>query len=182
VPRFLLHAGLLTVLVLAVGGCGYSLGYSTPPGVKTISIPIFWNATFPLRREVEVELTSAFRQEIQARTDLRIIDESSSPDAVIRGRIVEFRERVVAEGRRDEKTESNVVAIVDLEIENYRDGTLRIERVSDVEPFSIQAGESFEVGRRRAIRNIAEKLVVALEDWGPGGEEVEEPKAAGTGS
>jgi hypothetical protein len=146
-------------------GCGYTLGYRTPPGVKTVAVPIFANATFPLRREVEFELTSSFRQELQARTGLRIVDETGSPDLVVRGRIVEFREWVIAEGRLDVKTESSVVARVDLSIENYLDGTLRPAQVYDSEPFSIEAGESFAVGRARAIRKLAEKLVVALEDW-----------------
>lgn len=169
---------ILLLTALSVTGCGYSLGYRTPPGVKTVAVPIFWNATFPLRREVEMDLTSAFRQEIQARTDLRIIDESSSPDMVVRGRILDFRERVVAEGDRDAKLESNLVARVELEVENYRDGTTWTTQVSDVEPFSsIEGGEGFDVGRRRAIRNVAEKLVVALEEWGG-----EDGAAAGDGS
>ena len=166
-----LRASVLILLSWIAGGCGYGLGYRTPAGAKTVSIPIFLNATFPLRREVEIELTSAFRQEIQSRTDLRIIDETSSPDLVVRGKVLEFRERVVAEGRHDVKTESNLVALVELEIEDHRSGTVRIERVSDVEPFSVQGGEDFDVGRRRAIGNIAEKLVVALEDWGEAGSE-----------
>ncbi len=156
---------LVAVLLVGGSGCGYSLGYRTPPGVHTVSVPIFLNETFPLRREVEYELTSAFRQEIQVRTGLRIIDEEAGPDLVVRGRILEFRERVVAEGPRDVKTESNLIAVVELRIENYRNNTIRIQRVPNVEPFSIEIGETFQDGRRRAVRNIAEKLVVALEDW-----------------
>jgi lipopolysaccharide assembly LptE-like protein len=160
----------LLVFLPALTGCGYTLGYRMPPGVRTVSIPIFENATFPLRREVEFEITSAFRQELQARTDLRIVDENGSPDLLVRGRILEFRERVIAQSRQDVKTESNLVALVELRIENYLAGTVRVERVNDVEPFSIESGESFATGQRRAIRNIAEKLVVAMEDWGGDGE------------
>ncbi len=153
------------LFLCGVSGCGYTLGFRAPPGARTVAVPIFNNATFPLRREVEFELTSAFRQEVQARTGLVLIDESSNPDLVVRGRILDFRERVVAEGRLDQKTESQVLALVELQIENYLDGTRRIEAVNDLEPFSILAGETFAVGRRRAIRNLAEKLVVAMEDW-----------------
>lgn len=169
-------AALLAAAALGAPGCGYGIGFQPPPGVHTVSVPIFFNATFPLRREVEFDLTSAFRQEIQARSSLRIVDESSSPDLVVRGRILEFRERVVAEGRYDVKTESSIVAKVELRIENYLDGKLRVEMISDVEPFSIEAGETFQTGTQRAIRNIAEKLVVALEDW-DGGAESAAPEA-----
>ena len=65
------------------------------------------------------------------------------------------------------KIESNVVALIELQVEDYIAGTRRAEAISDVEPFSIESGESFEVGRQRAIQNLAEKLVIALEDWGP---------------
>jgi len=131
-----------------------------------VAAPIFANATFPLRREIEFELTAAFREELLLRTGLQIVDETAAPDLIVRGRIIEFRELVIAEGRRDEKTESSVVATVELEIENYLDRTRRIERVRESEPFSVQLGESFETGRRRAIRKVAEKLVVRVEDWG----------------
>lgn len=170
-------AAAVVFLSEAVSGCGYSIGYRETPGVRTVAVPTFHNATFPIRREIEYEITSAFRQELQARTSLRIIDELASPDMVVRGRILEFRERVVAEGKQDQKTESSLVALVELQIENYKGGTLRVERVSDVEPFSIQAGESFDDGRRRAIRNLAEKLVIAAEDWS-GGEPLPEEGGA----
>ena len=160
------RAAPLAAALLALPGCGYTLGFRTPEGVTTVAVPIFQNATFPLRREIEFDLTSAFRQELQARTALRLVDENASPDMVLRGRIVEFREWVVAEGARDEKTESSVVATVEIAVENYLARTARIERVSDVEPFSTAAGESFATGRDRAIRKLAEKLLVRVEDWG----------------
>src|SRR5258705_6903152 len=105
--RAVLSAARLVAAVLVLPGCGYTLGWRAPEGVSTVSVPIFQNATFPLRREIEFELTSAFRQELQARTALSLVDEHASPDLVLRGRIIEFREWVVAEGDRDQKTESS---------------------------------------------------------------------------
>ena len=90
------------VLALAGGGCGYSLGYRTPPSVARIAVPIFDNQTFPLRREVELELTRAFREEIQSRTSLILTTEADA-DMVVYGTVNDFEERVVAEGPRDEK-------------------------------------------------------------------------------
>jgi len=161
-------AGLLTL-----SACGYSLDYRLPPGVSTIAVPLFVNDTFPLRREIEFELTALFRQELQSRARVRIVDSAANPDLVVRGRIREFREWVVAETRTDQKSESSVVANVELEIENYTNDTVRAERVYASEPFSIQSGETFQDAQRRALRNVAEKLVIALEDWGD-----ESPEAA----
>lgn len=46
--------GLLTVLVC---GCGYAAGYRLPGGVEVVNVPVFDNQTFPLRRDVELDLT-----------------------------------------------------------------------------------------------------------------------------
>jgi len=94
-------------------GCNYSLGVPLPPSVRTVAVPTFNNNTFPLRREIEYELTSAVRKEIQSQTSLQI-SSSGGADLVIHGTIVEFREQVVAEGKHDQKIESTIVASVSL--------------------------------------------------------------------
>lgn len=152
-------------LAILCGGCGYSLGYRVPDSVETIAVPMFDNQTFPLRREVELDLTAEVRKELQARTPLRLVD-SSDADMVVYGTVKEFRERLVAEGRLDEKTESTVVILVRLIIEDYRNGTRREESVSVREPLSVQAGETLDQARSRAIRNLAEKVVEQVEVWG----------------
>ena len=151
-------------LVVGLGGCGYALGYRKDPTLACIAVPTFTNATFPLRREVEYELTSAVRKEIQARTPWRLVA-SADADLVVFGRILEFDELVIAEGRRDEKTESNLRVTVELRAEDYRHLRTWTQQVRDVEPFSIESGETIAVARRRAIGNLAEKIVLALEAW-----------------
>ena len=79
--RRLLAAAAL--VLAAAAGCGYTPGYRTPGSVSTISVPIFDNHTFPLRREVEYDLTSAFRRQIQSRTALSIVDHGDA-DMVVR--------------------------------------------------------------------------------------------------
>lgn len=155
-------AGLLVPLVL--NGCGYRLGYQAPPSVYTIAVPIFDNRTFPLRRDVEYELTSALRREIQARTPLRLVAESDA-DLVVFGTVSRFYETVIAEGRRDEKLESNISVTVDLVIEDRVHDVSWKKRETKVEPFSIAQGETIDVARRRAIDNLAEKILVELEAW-----------------
>ena len=182
--RLALRGGrlLLAAALSLPSGCGYSLGFQVSPGVTTVAVPVFLNDTFPLRREIEFELTSAFRQELLARTDLRLVDETGNPDLVVRGRILEFRERVVAEGRLDQKLESSVVARIELRIENYLDQTTRIlEPISSSEPFSVQAGETFQDGRRKGIRNLAERLVVRMEDWEADDDPLEVPEPVPSG-
>jgi hypothetical protein len=155
---------LLACMASLGAGCGYSLGVRSPPGVETVAVPIFNNATFPLRRDVEYEVTSALRKEIQTRTPLRLVS-SEQADLVVHGTVAEFDEWVVAEGRQDEKVESNLRITVDLIVEDYRNRVRRDIRVQDVEPFSVASGETIDVARLQAVGNLAEKIVQALEEW-----------------
>jgi predicted PilT family ATPase len=145
-------------------GCGYALGYRTPDSVTTIAVPIFNNETFPLRREIEYELTNAVRKEIQTKTHLELVDQDAA-DMVVYGTIREFQERVVAEGRRDEKIESNIHVTVELVVEDYRNKRRWRERVRVREPLSIERGETLEVAEKRAFENLAERILVTLESW-----------------
>ncbi len=155
---------LLGLTLMASAGCGYSLGYRAPPSVTSIAVPIFHNATFPLRRELEFALTSATRKQIQTRTSLVLVD-SDEADMVVKGTISDFRERVVAEGRNDEKLESRVLITVSLLVEDYQNKKRWEERIRVDEPVSFDAGETIETGRQRAIEDLAEKIVNTLDSW-----------------
>ena len=83
--RFLVGASL--VLVLAA--CGYSSGYRLPEGVYRLAVPMFENQTFPLRRELEYDLTRSIRQRLELKTDARIVSREEA-DAVLEGTILTF--------------------------------------------------------------------------------------------
>jgi hypothetical protein len=157
--------GLLGLgLVAASAGCGYSLGYRPPPSVGTVAVPIFDNETFPLWREVEYELTEAFRREIQARTGLRL-STAESADMVIRGRITEFRPLVIAEGNADKKTESVLLVAASLVVEDMVNRRRSEVEVRVREPFSDELGETVETARAQAIKDLSEKMLLAIEWW-----------------
>jgi hypothetical protein len=117
-----------------------------------------------LRRDIETELTSALRQEIQGRTALRLVVDGES-DMTVYGWVREFRERVLAEGERDEKLESMISVRIDLRIEDYANGTVREEVVVENQPLSISRGETVDAARRRAVDNLAEKILLKVESW-----------------
>jgi hypothetical protein len=104
------------------------------------------------------------RRTVHARTPLRVVSEEGA-DLILRGRIVEFREAPRVEGAFDEKIESLVLAVVDLELEDYRNDYRARYRVRTTEPFSEAAGESFATGRSRAFGNLAERIVARIEYW-----------------
>jgi|TARA_B100000809_G_scaffold258815_1_gene302668 hypothetical protein len=81
------------------------------------------------------------------------------------GWIREFREKVLAEGELDEKLESLVSIRIDLRIEDYANRTVREEKVVETQPLSASRGESIDAARKRAIDNLAEKILLKVEPW-----------------
>ena len=153
--------------LVLVAGCGYSAGYRAPPSVESVAVPIFQNATFPMRREVEYEVTKALRNEILARTSLRLTDDRDA-DMAVYGTVREFRENVVTEGAHDKKIESILVIVVGLIVEDYRNARRSQSEVRVREPFSPQLGETSETVRARAIKNLSERMLLNIESWEEG--------------
>jgi hypothetical protein len=81
------------------------------------------------------------------------------------GWIREFREKVLAEGELDEKLESLVSIRIDLRIEDYANRTVREERVVETQSLSASREESIDAARKRAIDNLAEKILLKVEPW-----------------
>jgi len=153
---------------LLLPGCGYSLGYRAPSSVKTIAVPMFNNYTFPMRREIEYDLTSAVRKEIQTRTPLALIDSEES-DMTLYGSVRAFRQRLLAEGRvLNQPIEQTIIISVDIRVEDYVNQRVWKERVTVQEPVSLQVGETIVDGRERAVENLSEKIVELLGTWEAG--------------
>ena len=86
--RLLLSAGmLLAALVLA--GCGYHVaGHAArlPSDWKTIAVPAFQNHTTHYR--IEQRFTEAVIREFLSRTKYRIVQDTATADAVLRGDVL----------------------------------------------------------------------------------------------
>lgn len=164
--RGLLPLPFLCTWILAAG-CGYGLGYRAPPGVETVAVPIFQNGTFPLRRDIEYEVTDALRKEILARTSLRLVD-SGEADLVLLGTIREYRTPTAAEGPRDSRIEASLVVVVGLVVEDYSSGRRSDVEIRVAEPYSPQLGETDLDARDRAVRSLAERMLLAIESWEEG--------------
>lgn len=80
----------LCLALLGLAGCGYhTLGAAThlPPGVRTLSVPVF--ATRTEAYHTEAVMTNAVIREFAARTRLRVTpDTGGNPDAVLHGTIL----------------------------------------------------------------------------------------------
>ncbi len=90
VSRWWIFVSVLSVLLLAVSGCGYKTGghaATLPASVHTVAIPAFINQSKTYR--VEQVLTAAVVREFVSRTHYRILNqESADADATLRGTVV----------------------------------------------------------------------------------------------
>lgn len=155
---------LATLLLGSGGGCGYSLGYRAPTEIRTVAVPIFQNQSFPLYREIEYELTSIFREEIQARTPLHL-SSSETADLVVLGTIRDFRQATVAEDENDRAIESMLIVAVSLIVEDYVHERRWEEDLRVAEPFSVQLGDTTATVKARAFKNLSERMLLAIKSW-----------------
>ena len=148
-----------------LAGCGYTTGYRMPDGVQRMFVPIFANETFPLRREIEYDLTRAVKQELELRSDVQLVSENDA-DARLDGTVVSFREAPLTEGPLDVEQETSIDVTVQVRLVRISDDRVLFEGpIHDHATFSIIRGQSVADARAEAIQEIAERLVSELEAW-----------------
>jgi hypothetical protein len=82
---------VLTLLAPAVllGGCGYSLRTSLPPGIRIVHVPVLVNKT--AEPGIEDFITQALTQAVVQGARVRIAANAQEADATLEGSIVEYR-------------------------------------------------------------------------------------------
>jgi hypothetical protein len=163
---FLALAVSILAAVTSLPGCGYSSGFALPDDVGTVAVPIFRNETFPLRRDVELDLTRSVKEEFELRSDARVVSDVASADAILEGTVIEFDQGVLAEGVADTVQEAGIRILVRIRLVRTRDGSQLVERtISDYQAFTGQPGDGLESARDFAIRELARRIVMAIEPW-----------------
>ncbi len=121
--RSVLLAAAAAVL-LGTGGCGYhSLGAAThlPPGVKTLSVPLF--ATHTVNSGTQTAMTEAVIREFAARTQFRVTpSEAAGADAVLHGTILQEAVRPLTYNTATQQSSSYLVTVVVAVTLTGRDG------------------------------------------------------------
>ncbi len=161
---------VLVVLILAVtAACGYHLrgtGSSLPPGVRTMSIPVFKNLT--TRYELDIKLTRAVINEMVTRGKVSVEADAGKADAVLEGEVASFTARPVAftgQTRADRYT-ITVTARVVLRDRASQKALFSNPAFVYVEEYDVPPGRDFDSVQAEAIDRVAEKfarsLVVAI--------------------
>jgi hypothetical protein len=148
---------------LPAAGCSYTTRSLVDESYQTVAIPIFANDT--PRRDLEIEVTRAVVEEMQARTHLRVVPEGDSPDLVLRGTLHEVDEQGVSRRKFQRIREQDVFVTAEVTVENRRTGKDLVPKrlVTEREAFVPVIGEDVRTAREEAVRALAERVVRTLE-------------------
>lgn len=158
--------GALLVAALAVAaGCGYRLrgtGTSLPPGIRTMSVPVFKNLT--TRYELDVKLTRAVIDELVARGQVAVAADPAAADAVLEGEITGFTANPIGftgSGQADRYT-LTVTAKVTLKERATAKALFTNPAFIYQQEYGVPPGSSFESVQTEAIDKIAGKFARSL--------------------
>lgn len=158
--------GALLVAALAVAaGCGYRLrgtGSSLPPGIRTVSVPVFRNLT--TRYELDVKLTRAVIDELVARGQVSVAADPAAADAVLEGEITGFTANPIGftgAGQADRYT-LTVTAKVTLKERATAKALFTNPAFVYQQEYGVPPGSSFESVQTEAIDKIAGKFARSL--------------------
>jgi hypothetical protein len=158
------------IATASVAGCGYMVGPSYGPEIRTVHVPVFKSDSF--RRGYEVQLTEAVQKQIQQNTTLRLTKEPGA-DTRLLGRIVEITKRVENQNKYDDPRELEVAFAVEVRWEDCRTGALITEQTFPVSSsvdqsiiqasFAPEAGQSMATATKDAMDQLARHIVQLME-------------------
>jgi len=164
--------GALVALGLTVGSCAYSTSPGLlPPHLKTVSIPVFENAT--TEYTLEQEVTNAVIQRFVEDNHLRVVD-SRSASASITGRVVDYRNSVFGISADQSLAQEYRVSItVDVTFKDlvknrevWHDSYLVKTANYYVQDVPGQTAKTELDGRKEAIAKIADEILSrTIETW-----------------
>jgi outer membrane lipopolysaccharide assembly protein LptE/RlpB len=160
--RRLALAGLGALLL---AGCGYVVGYPSVPGVRTVHVPTFTNASF--RRGYELQLTEAVQKRIADTTPYRLVSDGQADTRLV-GHIKSIDKRMTNQSRYDDPRELELALAIEVRWENARTGELISQQTIPVERSVAQvlANASFapEVGQSlaTATQDVVDKLALEI--------------------
>jgi predicted DNA binding protein len=145
-------------LLLALGGCGYSLTTRLPSHIKTVGVPTFKNET--LEYGLEEEITQAVIDKFTEDNNLRVVGEDRA-DAVVYGVIKAYKRRVAGFTSEEIANEYEVAIIIDVVVRD-RVKTKELwaeEGMARTTNYFVDQVESERQGRQPAVQQIAEDIV-----------------------
>lgn len=150
-----LVCGLLPV------GCGYSLGFAPPAGVRTVAVQVVGNSSF--RQRLERDLTRSVARQISEYSGLRLAP-SREADAVLEVEIVAVRNTTLVTGITRPVEEGSVDAVARIRLVERRTGETLVDRhLRDIAEYRVLIGEGESTARSELVTDLGRAIVLALE-------------------
>lgn len=140
------------VLVLLVSSCGYHLsgtGGIVPEGVRTISVPVFFNAT--KEPYVDVEVTQAVVEEFMTDGRLKVVSLEEA-ELALRGKVVKYEVTPLSYNPQAYVQQYRVHIVVDASLEDLRSKRVLWQEKGIQSSFISDYTVSFDATGRADIR------------------------------
>ncbi|HUP63702.1 MAG TPA: LptE family protein [Thermoanaerobaculia bacterium] len=162
------RAILWLAAIVSLSGCGYALvgrANFLPPEIRTVQVPAFINRT--TRVELEQRVTQAIAEEMVSRGRLRLVNEPSEADVILRGTIQSFGINPVSFNDQGRATRYQALVTASIELVDHRDDEDEVlwkndqyvfRETYEVDPASIDTFDQ----ETRAIQQIAERFAESV--------------------
>lgn len=156
------------LILLLLGGCGYSFNSRTAKDIKSIAVPFFVNRT--PEPNLEIQVTELVIESLIRDNTLKVVQERDA-DAVLEGVIVGFENRPFSFNSELNAEEYHVVVRVEASLFSRAanapiwekkvfkgDGSYFVDAAVE--------GLSFEEARQEAVFEITEQILnLTVQDW-----------------
>jgi outer membrane lipopolysaccharide assembly protein LptE/RlpB len=157
-------ASILAAAAVMLSGCMYSFtGGGLPSNIRTVYVDLFDNTT-PyefLRSDVQRKL----QEELPRNLGVRLAPQQTA-DAIVRGKLTNYDEQVTnfdpnTPGGRITTNQTRVQLTFDAEIYDVKNDRVIWQQggISAIGLFSREGGETADVGRRKALEDLVQKVV-----------------------
>lgn len=159
---------MLFLLCISFVGCGvYTFSGSTLPShLKTVDIPLFTNQS--LQPGVAEDITAKLNSKVQEDNLLKPVSQNS--DATITGKVLSYDNRPYTYGsksvRNVDVSSYSVKISVEVEfLDNKKDKTIYKGVIAEEGIYDFE-GETEEVGKKRAVEKIIDKIMQnSVQSW-----------------
>lgn len=156
---------LLLIVCLTFFQCGYHLrgtGSSLPPHIKMLNVPMFANRT--TRFELDLKLTQKVIDEMVARGEVEITDETDTADAILIGEILRFQAMPIGFGEDATADRYNITIVAKVILRDTIQKKVIFSNPSFVYQgeYEVPEGVDFESVETDAIDEMAVKFAKSL--------------------
>jgi hypothetical protein len=155
-------AGILAAVLLALGGCGYSLRGTLPGHLQTVAVPVFANRTS--QPAVEQFLTRAVVEAFSTNGRLRVVRPEVA-DSVLEGIVTGYDLQSIAFDAAANVRQYRLVVTLDLRYRDLKQDRVVFDRrgVQERADFRVPASVSETIAREEtALRTAAVDIARAI--------------------